>query len=304
MQVGVNLINFGPGASSASLLQWAKIAEDLGYHSAMISDHVALTADVRIKYPEPFYDAFATLSWLAGQTKRIKLGTTVVVVPYRHPALLARLGANLDDLSGGRFILGVGVGGMPLEYAALGLAFHERGAIANEYLAAIKVLWTSETASFQGKHVAFTDVAGIRSLQRPHPPIWVGGRSDAALRRAVRFGDAWHPNHISLEWLRTTGLPRIRTFAERAGRPVPALAPRIAMGVTDAALPEHTRQVGHGRLDQVRRDVEALHALGATHLLLDRYTGDLEATRDHEAGWRTLELLAGKVFDLKRETLR
>lgn len=304
MQVGVNLINFGPGASSSSLLQWAKIAEDLGYHSAMISDHVALTADVRIKYPEPFYDAFATLSWLAGQTRRIKIGTTVVVVPYRHPALLARLGANLDDLSGGRFILGVGVGGMPLEYAALGLAFHERGAIANEYLAAIEVLWTSETASFQGKHVAFTDISGIRPLQRPHPPIWVGGRSDAALRRAVRFGDAWHPNHISLEWLRTTGLPRLRTFAERAGRPVPALAPRIAMEVTDAALPEETRQVGQGRLDQVRRDVEALHALGATHVLLDRYTGDLEATRDHEAGWRTLELLAGKVFDLERETLR
>ena len=304
MRVGVNLINFGPGASGSSLLQWAKIAEDIGYHSAMISDHVALTADVRIKYPEPFYDAFATLSWLAGQTRRIKIGTTVVVVPYRHPALLARLGANLDDLSGGRFILGVGVGGMPLEYAALGLAFHERGAIANEYLAAIEVLWTSETASFQGKHVAFTDIAGIRSLQRPHPPIWVGGRSDAALRRAVRFGDAWHPNHISLEWLRTTGLPRLRTFAERAGRPVPALAPRIAMEVTDAALPEETRQVGQGRLDQVRRDVEALHALGATHVLLDRYTGDLEATRDHEAGWRTLELLAGKVFDLERETLR
>lgn len=304
MQFGVNLLNFGPGVSPSGLLKWTNVAESIGYHFVMISDHVAVTQDIRKRYPEPFYDAFVTLSWLAGQTHTIRLGTTVIVLPYRHPVILARLGANLDQLSGGRFIFGVGVGGAKSEFAALGVPFHQRGVLSNEYLAAIKGLWTSETASFSGRYVDFEDVSGIRTLQSPHPPIWVGGTSDAALRRTVRFGDAWHPNRINLEWLRKTGLPTLRRFADEADRPVPSLAPRIRLNITENIQPEETRPVGEGTLDQVRGDLESLRSLGASHVLLDWYRGDLDATRDHEFGWSMLALLGDKVIDLKREDLR
>ena len=110
MKIGVNLLNFGPGVSPESLARWATVAEALGYHLVMISDHVAITADVETRYPAPFYDPFATLAWLAGLTRKIELGTTVIIVPYRHPLVTAKMGAMVDRFSGGRFIFGVGVG--------------------------------------------------------------------------------------------------------------------------------------------------------------------------------------------------
>ena len=176
MKVGVNLLNFGPGATPDSLSRWTEIAETLGYHLVMISDHVAITPDVEGRYPAPFYDPFTSLSWLAGKTSRIALGTTVVIIPYRSPLLVARMGANLDQLSGGRFILGVGVGWAQQEFAALGVPFRQRGAMTDEYIAAIKVLWTNEVASFEGRFVSFADVGTTpMPIQSPHPPIWVGG---------------------------------------------------------------------------------------------------------------------------------
>ena len=96
MQVGVNILNFGPGSSPDALLRWAQVSEALGVHSIMISDHVAITPSVATRYPEPYWDVFASLSWLAGQTRRLQLGTTVVVLPYRHPVLTARLVSNID----------------------------------------------------------------------------------------------------------------------------------------------------------------------------------------------------------------
>src|SRR5262249_13204039 len=141
VRVGVNILNFGPGANPRDLLGWAQVAEALGYHSLMISDHVAITPSVAVRYPEPFYDTFTTLAWLAGQTNRIQLGTTVVVLPYRHPILTARLVANIDQLSGGRFIFGTGVGNAADEFKALGLPHARRGSLANECLAAMLALW-------------------------------------------------------------------------------------------------------------------------------------------------------------------
>src|SRR5881409_3288895 len=112
MRVGVNLLNFGPGASPDSLAGWTQLAETLGYHFVMISDHVAMTPDVVARYPAPYYDPFVTLAWLARATRRVELGTTVVILPYRHPLHTARLAANVDRLSGGRFIFGVGQAGV------------------------------------------------------------------------------------------------------------------------------------------------------------------------------------------------
>src|SRR5882724_763315 len=158
MRIGVNLLNFGPGASPDSLADWTQLAETLGYHLVMISDHVAMTPDVVARYPAPYYDPFVTLGWLARATKRVELGTTVVILPYRHPLHTARLTANVDQLSGGRFIFGVGVGWAKQEFATLGVPFERRGAMSNDYLAAIKTAWTSDPASYNGPFVSFRDV--------------------------------------------------------------------------------------------------------------------------------------------------
>ena len=302
MKVGVNLLNFGPAASPESLLRWTRVVEALGYHFVMISDHVAVTPDVMGRYPAPLYDPFVSLGWLAGKARRLELGTTVVILPYRHPLQTARLTANLDNLCGGRFIFGVGVGWARQEFEALGVPFNRRGAMADEALEVIRRCWTEDVVSHEGRFFTFRDV---RTAPRPlrRPPIWVGGASDGALRRAVRYGDAWHPIRIKLGWLRET-LPRLEKIAAAEGRPVPALCPRIRLALTPSPMPEGERVAGHGTLDQVHRDLEALAALGAEYVLLDTYLDDPEATRDHEAAWATFATLAQRVLDLPRQTVR
>ncbi len=302
MKIGVNLLNFGPGVSPASLRDWTRLVESLGYHLVMISDHVAITPDVQEKYPAPFYDPLVCLSWLAANTSTLELGTTVLILPYRNPLLVARMGANIDQLSGGRFILGVGAGWAKGEFQALGVPFDQRGAMSNEYLAAIKALWTSDLASYNGRFVSFESVNTTpRPVREPHPPIWVGGSSDAAIRRAVRFGNAWHPIRFQIPWLREDGIPRLRRVAEAENQPVPNLCPRIKMHMTGSPVAEEGREAGEGSMDQVRRDLEAL---GARYVLLDTYLDDPEATRRHEPAWRTLTALADEALDLEHQALR
>jgi probable F420-dependent oxidoreductase len=305
VKLGVNLINFGPGATAAAQARWAVLAETLGYHFVMTSDHVAVTADVHGRYPAPFYEPFTMLGWLAAATRRVEIGTTVIVLPYRHPLETARAAACVDQLSGGRLIFGVGVGWAKQEFDVLGLDFHKRGAMTDDYLAAIRTCWTQDVASHDGPFVTFRDVHTTpRPVRAPHPPIWVGGASDGALRRAVRFGNAWHPIRIRIDWVRDVGLPRLREIARAEGRPVPALCPRIRLRLTERPVTAPDRVAGEGTLEQVREDLEALEALGATHVLLDTYFGDAAATRDHEAAWRMLATVAERIVDLERQALR
>src|SRR2546423_7647358 len=132
--MGVNVLNFGPGTNPDVLRRWAQTVEGLGFDLLMVSDHVAITPDVAEQYPPPFYEPFTTLSWLAGITHRVRLGTTVLIVPYRHPLLVARMAANLNELSGGRLVLGVGVGWARPEFEALDVPFPRRGALTDERL--------------------------------------------------------------------------------------------------------------------------------------------------------------------------
>jgi len=305
MKTGVNLINFGPGASPESLRSWALLSESLGYHLLITCDHISITPDVHSRYPAPFYEPLSTLGWLAGVTTQIEIGTTVIVLPYRNILETARATANIDQLSGGRLILGVGIGWSQQEFTALRVPFSQRGAITNEYLEALKLLWTQDVASYQGQFVSFTEVhTGPRPLQSPRPPIWVGGPSDAALRRAVGYGDAWHPIRISMDWFMNTGIPRLRAIAAEQDRPAPALCPRIKLRLTDRALPDEDRLVGEGSLEQVRRDLAQLEELGCRYVLLDTFYDDLEAVKHNEAAWSILAVMAEKVLDLKNQTVR
>ena len=305
MKVGVNLINFGPGASPDSMRRWAQLSESLGYHLIMTSDHIAITPDVQLRYPAPFYEPLSLLGWLAGVTNTIEIGTTVIIMPYRNVLELARAGANVDQLSGGRFILGVGIGWAQQEFQALGVPFKSRGAITNEYLEAIKLLWTQDVASYEGRFASFKDVnTAPRPIRSPHPPIWVGGPSDAAMRRTVRYGDAWHPIRIRMDWFRDQGIPRLKEIADEEGRPMPLLCPRIRLRLTESPVSEGERVVGEGSLDQVHRDLAELESLGCSYVVLDTYFDDLEAVKHNETSWRMLAVMAEKVLDLGNQTVR
>ncbi len=305
MKIGVNLINFGPGAHPQALKSWAQLAEALGYHLIMTSDHIAITPDVKTRYPAPFYEPISTLGWLAGITQRIEIGTTVLILPYRSVLETARAFANVDQLSGGRFILGVGIGWAEQEFQALGVPYHQRGAMTNEYLEALRLLWSQDVATFEGKFVSFKKVdTAPRPVQSPAPPIWVGGPSDAALRRAVLWGDAWHPIRIRTDWLRKTGIPRLQEVAEREGRPMPAVCPRIRLRLTETTWPDDDRVAGQGSLDQVHRDLAELEELGCSYVVLDNYFDEPEAMRHHEASWRMLSVMAERVLDLENQSVR
>lgn len=270
----MNVPNFGPGTRPDVLRRWARTVEGLGFDLLMVSDHIAVTPDVAEQYPAPFYEPFTTLSWLAGITERVRLGTTVLVVPYRHPLLIARMAANLNQLSGGRLVLGVGVGWARQEFEALGVPFQHRGKLTDEHLQAIRTAWE--------------DDADYRSGEIP---VWVGGNSDAALRRAVRHGEAWHPIRFTLGWLREA-VERMKGAARELGRPVPALAPRVVLRLTDEPVTHSERRAGEGTIGQVMDDLEQLRALGAGSILLDPFNGDPEETCRPEVAWQALATVA------------
>ena len=304
VKIGLNLINFGPAADPARLQGWVDVAEGVGFHSLLTSDHIATTDDVNGRYPAPFYEPLSTLGWLAGATSRILIGTTVIVVPYRHPLETARALAGIDQLSGGRLIVGVGVGWAEREFELLGLPFHQRGAMTDEYMEVMIRSWTNDSLSFDGAHVGFGLVhTAPRPAQDPHPPIWVGGSSAAALRRSVALG-AWHPIRLRRSWLVEKGLPRLDEAAARAGVARPPVCPRIGFRLTDQPLPEDERLMGEGTLDQVHADLAFLEELGCAHTILDTSYAGTDGTLDPEGAWRDLERLATQALDLPHETTR
>lgn len=293
MKLGVNLPNFGPATTPEVLLRWARKAEDLGFHTLLVSDHVALTDDANRRSPAPFYEAFTTLAWLAGQTTTLHLGTGVVIAPHRHPLLLARMASTLDTLSGERLVLGVGVGWTRLAFDALGVPFQQRGRLTDQTLEALRALGSSDVVEVNGHRVH------TGPLPRRRTPIWVGGNSMAALRRAVRFGDAWHPL-----WPRIPVLAQVRQELAGLGRPGPALAPRIALDLTERPLPEQSRFPGQGTVEQVRSDFHALAELGVEHVVVDTDTGDQRRRRPVDEELDLLEALTQQVFDPRTGVVR
>ncbi|MER5326034.1 LLM class flavin-dependent oxidoreductase [Streptosporangium roseum] len=274
MQIGINVPNFGPGTDPGTLRSWAQTVEGLGFDLLMVSDHVAVTPDVAEQYPAPFYEPFTTLAWLAGITSRVRLGTTVLIVPYRHPLLIARMAANLNQLSGGRLVLGVASGWARQEFEALGVPFQQRGKLTDDHLRAVRSAWEDDEDYRSGRI-----------------PIWVGGNSDAGLRRAVRLGEAWHPLRSTLPWLREAA-DRMKAVADEQGRPVPALTPRIALRLTESPITDPGRLAGEGTIDQVIDDLRQLRLLGADTVVLDPFNGDPRETCHPKTAWRALATVA------------
>jgi len=214
---------FGP----AYARDFAQAAEALGFHSVWVPEHIVFFQRYESVYPYPpepgspsapqlpvgarpaLFDPLLTCQALALHTTTLRVGTAVALVPLRHPLLWAREVSTLDHFSGGRFELGVGVGWLAEEYAALGVPFDRRGRIADEHLAALRTIWAAEDSTFHGEHVDFTDAVSLpKPLQEPGPPIHIGGESDAALRRVARYGDGWYGWNLTPPQL-AAGLARL-----------------------------------------------------------------------------------------------
>jgi probable F420-dependent oxidoreductase len=202
----VSLQNRGVLAQPEHLVPLAQRAEALGYDAIWVTDHIVVPFDIRSRYPYSaggefvidatgdYLEPLTSLAFLAGSTKTIRVGTSVLVVPLRHPLESAKALASLDVLSGGRVIVGVGTGWLSEEFAALGVSFEDRVARTEEYLRVFKEAWTSPRPRFEGRFVSFDKIGfAPKPRQKPHPPIWIGGYGPRALRRVAELGDGWKP---------------------------------------------------------------------------------------------------------------
>jgi probable F420-dependent oxidoreductase len=197
------------------------MAEAYGFHSVWIVDHVVMAESHLEHFGPVFFEPLTTLAYVAGRTKSVMLGCSIMPIAYRHPLLQAKMIATLDQLSGGRAIYGGAAGYLAGEFEALGINFHHRGRIADEYIQAIKIAWTKDRPEFHGAFVDFKDIrADPKPVQRPHPTVWLGGDSDAAFRRVVRYGDGWHAVMSSGPTLSDLGrrIDRLREVALELGR--------------------------------------------------------------------------------------
>ncbi|HEX3910042.1 MAG TPA: TIGR03619 family F420-dependent LLM class oxidoreductase [Solirubrobacteraceae bacterium] len=223
MRIGISE-RFGmPGHDLAHLTRIARAIEARGFDSYWTPEHLAVCAgapEVLTDAPS-FPDPFVNLTAVAAATSQILLGTAVLLAPLQHPLAIARAGASLDAISGGRFVLGAGVGWEPMEYAALGVPWQARGERASEHLEAVLALWREQPASHAGPYVAFDSAIGeprpLRRPGRPHPPLLVGGNSDAALQRAARLGDGWFGWGLEREAL-GRALRKLRELLSATGR--------------------------------------------------------------------------------------
>jgi probable F420-dependent oxidoreductase len=217
--------------------EFAQAAEELGFDSLWVTDHIIVPAARDMLYKENMLEALSTLNYLAGVTSRIRIGTSVIVLPYRHPVQVAKSIATADQLSSGRVTLGVGVGALEGEFRALHANFEERGDVADEYLRIIRSVWTNPGADFEGKYISFKDMLfSPPVVQQPHPPIWVGGSTRRAGRRAVELGNAWHGTNVTVEMFNDiTGY--MRRLAAKQGVAMPGINVRMPV-YFDQPMPE------------------------------------------------------------------
>ena len=207
MEIGFNAPTAGPLAQPDTLTKICVEAEAMGLDYATFSDHVVIPTTINARYPysetgefpgssaAARHDQLTEVAFIAAKTSRLRLVTSVMVVPHSPAVLCAKMLSTIDILSGGRLTVGVGAGWLQQEFEAIGAPpFAERGAVTDEYLQVFRTLWTLDDPRFEGEHVKFGDIVfAPKPVQKPHPPIWVGGESGPALRRAVRLGDAWYP---------------------------------------------------------------------------------------------------------------
>jgi probable F420-dependent oxidoreductase len=304
MDFGIHIGTRGCLTSRDAIMTLAQRAEAQGDAYLGVADHLIVPAQTGERYPYTAdgvwpgaptgecFDAIATLAFVAGCTQRIKLLTSVIVVPHRPAVLTAKLLLTADVLSGGRVVAGIGAGWMREEFSALGAPpFAERGAVTDEYLRAWKLLWTQDRPALDGEYAKFADVVFMpKPVSQPHPPIWVGGESPAALRRTVQFGDGWYPvsNNQKIP-LNTparlkSGISALHRAAEKAGRDPASIDIGYVWFMppswTARPGPDGGRQMFSGSGDAMLADAAALREAGVRHVIVYLQRPTIEQTLD------------------------
>lgn len=302
---GLDVGTYGALADPPTILGLAKLAEDAGFASVWLADHVAFPVSFKSKYPysasgdfptrlaEPLMETVATMAVLVGATRRVRIGSAALIMPYRNPVLLARMLVTLDQFSGGRIVLGAGVGWLEEEFEVLDAHdFKRRGRVTDEYIDIFKAISAGGEVSYRGETYSFAPIfSSPGAVQRPHPPILIGGLSDAALRRVVRRGNGWLAVTAGPEQLEER-LGLLRRLADEAGRPMQelSLVYKLFLGIGAPKLsPYGVREPGTGSMAEITDDVKRLFDLGFTTIIvrnrgttsaeletqLDRFVGDI-----------------------------
>jgi probable F420-dependent oxidoreductase len=289
MRYGFYLPTRGGCATPDAVEAIVRRGEALGFHSVMIADHVVFPTVIASKYPYTVSGVFpgggdaleqlSLMAFVAGCTRRLRLVTSVMILPYRNPVVTAKMLATIDVLSRGRVTVGVGVGWLQEEFEALGApGFARRGAASDEYLRIFKTLWTQDPASFSGEFYRFGPLRCLpQPMQKPHPPVWIGGHSAPALRRVARYGDGWHPVGanpavpLPPAELRAS-LDQLFRLTEAEGRDPSALTISFKAPVYDASattLDGAERRPFSGTPQQLVDDVGTYEKLGVNELVFD-----------------------------------
>lgn len=276
------------------LKKFAVAVETLGFESIWWGDHLILPTASTNQYPystdgsyhrpleEPFMEVLTVLTHIAACTTTIKVGSTVIIVPYRNPVLQAKIFASMDVLSKGRTVCGVGVGWLEKEFETLGVPYADRGPMTDEWLTIFKDLWTSDYPEHQGE---FYQYDGIRfypkPVQKPHIPIWVGGHSRRAIRRTIDYGDAWHPSRHTPEWLEQQ-LPYLRQYAEEKNRNIDEITISLKrtahfndIGIEEGPNPAALGTI-IGSTSEITDDIKQCQEIGVHQLTYDFRTGNID----------------------------
>jgi len=299
MQFGLSLPHFRQVASAEAIRRVAQRAERLGYDGIWVSDHIVMPTSAEGRFGSVFYEPLTVLGFAAACTSRIRLGTTVIILPYRNPVVTAKALATLDVLSGGRVTAGVGVGWTEDEFVALGIPFRERGAISDEYIAAFKTLWTQATPSFHGHYVRFDHVAfEPKPVQKPHIPVWIGGNSKRAIRRAVALGDGWHPTRPLPEEVKA-GVAYAQEVCRQRGRDPSSLTigVREPLKFYDGVEASIRRRPLLGSTQKIIDDLGQYRDAGVDYCLLDTFYSAPELERETvDSMLGTIERFAADVM--------
>lgn len=281
MQFSVGMTPYSRFPDMASLRTTVQLAEQLGFYGVSIGDHAVIPQSHVNTISPLWYDPLVLGTAVASVTDRLRVLFNTLVMPYHHPVRLAKAIASLDVLSGGRVIVGVGVGWIEPEFQALGVPFRERGARTDEGIRAMKELWTSERPSFQGRFVSFKDVVfEPKPVQKPHPPLWVGGGARRSIQRAAELGDGWHPLGRPQEKL-AGEIQHLRRLLAQRGRPFAACTLSYTLYYASVAgqTTRHTQAAGGDEAtvlpadpEEATRQIADFAHMGFSHLTI-RFRG-------------------------------
>jgi probable F420-dependent oxidoreductase len=287
MKIGFSLLNNWGIDDVHALVDLAARAEALGVDSVWVHDHVFNVGHVLDRIGgRPYYEPLTLLSFVAARTERVRLGTSVLVLPYHNAIRLAKTAATLDVLSRGRLVLGVGVGAIEQEMQALGTPFKERGAFTDEAIAVMRALWTQETPSFAGRYSQFAGMPfSPKPVQKPSIPVVIGGVSRAAIRRAARLGDGWQPLGLTPEAL-GQGMALLREEARACGRDAAQIPVSLALSITASTPRRHALGTDPA---EIARTAQAVARLGVDTLVISATTSDPRAAR------AALEMVGGML---------